>query len=177
MTVISFKLLELIKERYRLSFQGTHGVVHWGKVWENGMKLSEQEGVVQSVVELFAIFHDSQRFSEHDDKLHGLRASELLHDLREYIPLNDDDFELLSKACRLHTHARTDDNTTIQCCYDADRLDLGRVGIKPVAELLCSPMAKDQDFIEEAYIRSLIPMMPDNAFGLDRNKVDELYWT
>ena len=42
--------------------------------------------------------------------------------------LNDDDFDLLFVACVGHMDQPTDDDPTVQTCWDADRLDLGRVG-------------------------------------------------
>ena len=141
---------------------------------ENGVMLSDQEGLKGQVVEFFSLFHDCQRFSEHEDSLHGLRGAELAYELREHVSLNDDDFELLSRACRLHTHAKTDIDLTVQVCFDADRLDLGRVGNKPIAELLCSPMAKKQETIEWAYQKSLDRRLPRNAFGLSADDVKKL---
>ncbi|MGO9117211.1 MAG: hypothetical protein ACLQPD_06315 [Desulfomonilaceae bacterium] len=40
-------------------------------------------------------------------------------------------------------------------CWDADRLDIGRVGLKPVARKLCTEAAKKPEMIEWAYERSL----------------------
>ena len=44
---------------------------------------------------------------------------------------------------------------TILTCWDADRLDIGRVGIRPVADKLCTNAAKDPDFINWCYKRSI----------------------
>ena len=44
---------------------------------------------------------------------------------------------------------------TVQTCWDADRLDLGRVGIRPLAERLCTDVARDPVLIEWAYQRSI----------------------
>lgn len=45
--------------------------------------------------------------------------------------LSDEEFHLLQEACRLHTSTENTGNPTIDACFDADRLDLGRVGITP----------------------------------------------
>ena len=45
--------------------------------------------------------------------------------------VNDNDIHLLKEACRLHTVATKTGNPTIDACFDADRLDLRRVGIIP----------------------------------------------
>ena len=48
-----------------------------------------------------------------------------------------------------------DADITVQTCWDSDRLDLGRVGIKPSSDRLCTEVAKRSVVIEEAYKRSL----------------------
>jgi len=42
----------------------------------------------------------------------------------------------------LHTDGHTTGEATLLACWDADRLDLGRVGITPRAELLCTDAAR-----------------------------------
>ena len=49
--------------------------------------------------------------------------------LREDIPLSDAAFQKLRVACRDHTTVIHTDDITIGTCWDADRLDLGRVAI------------------------------------------------
>jgi uncharacterized protein len=44
---------------------------------------------------------------------------------------------------------------TVQTCWDADRLDLGRVGKHPHPRYLCTPAARDREVIEWAYRRSV----------------------
>ena len=55
MSIITIELLAEIKSRYRLNWMGTHGIIHWSRVYENGIKLSTQEGVNPKVVQLFSI--------------------------------------------------------------------------------------------------------------------------
>ena len=43
---------------------------------------------------------------------------------------------------------------TIQTCWDADRLDLGRIGIRPNPTYLGTKVARDPTFLEAALIRS-----------------------
>ena len=50
------------------------------------------------------------------------------------VHLDDDRFDLL-EACRLHTDGHTVGDRTLLACWDADRLDLGRVGITPESQL------------------------------------------
>ena len=87
---------------------------------------------------MFALFHDSRRINEDSDPDHGLRGAELARNLRgsHLIHLNDAQFELLREACVHHTDGSTTTDPTIGCCWDADRLDLDRVGIEPEANYL-----------------------------------------
>lgn len=168
MGIISINLLAKIKTQYRLKWYGTHGVIHWNRVFDNGIKLSKQEGVNTRVIQLFAVFHDACRRNEHWDRNHGKRGAELAVKLREYLPLNDDEFDLLVTACSLHTNTLDHKNITVQACMDSDRLDLGRVGHYPDHERLCTPMAKEKMIIEWAYHRSINDnKLPESPFGLN----------
>ncbi len=171
--LITKELLTLIGQHYRLDIHGVHGFSHWARVYEHGKTLSEQEGVNQRVVELFSLFHDSRRFSDGIDSEHGKRGALLAMELRDLLPLKDDEFELLLRACRLHTAAATDSDITVQCCFDADRLDLWRVGIRPVATRLCSPLAKRHQTILETQEMSEKRQMPEMPFGLSRSQVED----
>ncbi|MBU4327282.1 MAG: hypothetical protein KKB91_06005 [Proteobacteria bacterium] len=155
MSIITPDLLSKIREQYSLNWHGTHGIPHWHRVWENGIKLSEQQGINAKVLQLFAVFHDSQRMNENTDPNHGPRGAELALEFREHIPLDDEEFTLLTIACCLHTSEHTHSDITIQACFDADRLDLGRVGITPDAYFLNSKMAKNPEMIEWALRRSI----------------------
>ena len=167
MNIITIELLAKIKEHYRLRWMGTHGIIHWHRVYQNGIRLSTQDGVNAGVVQLFSIFHDSRRRNEHWDRKHGKRGAELAGKLREYMPLNNDEFDLLATACELHTNTLDHENITVKACFDSDRLDLGRVGIYPDPDRLCTPMAKEKSMIEWAYKRSRNEKkLPDKAFGL-----------
>ncbi len=166
-TVITAELLAMIKEQYQLKWYGTHGVIHWNRVFENGMRLTEQDNINILVVQLFSIFHDSRRQNEHKDKGHGRRGAELATELRKHLPVSDDEFTLLATACELHTRATTHENMTVQACFDSDRLDLGRVGIMPDPQYLCTPLAKEQEVIDWAYDRSLHHELAAQPFGLN----------
>lgn len=166
MSNIKIELLAEIKSRYRLNWYGTHGIIHWSRVYENGIKLSTQSGVNPKVVQLFSIFHDSRRKNEHTDPNHGNRGAQLAIEFRDQLPITDDEFQLLVTACSLHTDADNHHNITVQACFDSDRLDLGRTGNYPDPRLLCTGMAKQTETIEWAYERSLIHELPKRPFGL-----------
>ena len=67
------------------------------------------------------------------------------------------DFDLLEAACTGHSDGHTVGDIRVLTCWDADRLDLGRVGIKSLASRLCTSAAKDAATIEWAWRRSLGP--------------------
>ena len=69
--------------------------------------------------------------------------------------LTDHEFHLLHRACAGHTHERTHLDVTIQTCWDADRLDLGRVGITPHPKYLGTEVARRPATIKWADRREL----------------------
>jgi len=130
-------ILQRILQDYALPLGGYHGIIHWARVHENGLKVAEVYGADIEVVKLFALFHDSRRINESRDEGHGYRGGELAKSLRgELVHLDDARFELLYEACRLHTDGLTTADVTLGTCWDADRLDFGRVGSIPDADFL-----------------------------------------
>ena len=122
-------LVSVILEGYPLPRDGTHGVGHWARVLENGLRLADGTGVNPEIVSLFAVFHDARRINEGVDHGHGGRGAELAAKLRSSLfHLPDDEFLLLRRACEGHTDGGTEADLAVQVCWDADRLDLGRVG-------------------------------------------------
>lgn len=120
-----------------------HGVAHWARVLENGLRVADSNGADREVIALFALFHDARRVNEHRDPGHGLRGGELARSLRgTLVHLDDARFALLFEACRLHTDGLTAGDPTLQACWDADRLDLPRVGIDPKPRKLCTDAAR-----------------------------------
>lgn len=67
----------------------------------------------------------------------------------------DAEMVLLVEACTGHSDGGVEADVTVQTCWDADRLDLGRVGIKPDAKYLCTAAAKDPVMMQRAYQSSL----------------------
>ncbi len=126
-------ILNEILLEYVLPWDGDHGIAHWARVLENGLRLASETGADVEVVTLFAVLHDSQRRNEMTDPQHGPRAAEFAKSLRgTLLSLEDHQFHLLYRACEGHTHERDHPDVTIQTCWDSDRLDLGRVGITPI---------------------------------------------
>jgi uncharacterized protein len=137
------QILDAIKDGYPLSLDGDHGISRWARVCENGMRLADALDADREVVALFALFHDSRRVDEFEDDRHGLRGAELARSLRgTLVHLDDARFELLYEACRLHSDGRMTGEPTLLACWDADRLDLGRVGITPDPRRLATDAAR-----------------------------------
>ena len=106
-----------------------HGEEHWRRVATNGLDLAAEAGADPLLVVLFGIFHDSMRFSEQRDDGHGRRGGFLARCLNaELMGLSDERLDLLDTACDGHTDGETSDDPTIGVCWDADRLDLCRLG-------------------------------------------------
>lgn len=117
----------------------THGVEHWDRVAKFGQMLY-QHGVDMDVVMAFAYLHDSERMNNAEDINHGLRASKLIDTIRQtkLRYLSDVQIEKLKRACELHTIEHKTGDITIDTCFDADRMDLFRVGIKPSPERMAT---------------------------------------
>lgn len=126
-----------------------------GRVRFNGLRLARAVGADPQVVELFAFLHDSQRRNEYDDPDHGPRAARFAEKLRSdgWFTLGDAAFDLLCTALDGHTRGSTHADVTVQVCWDADRLDLGRVGIYPDPRYLGTALARDPAFIARAWRR------------------------
>lgn len=154
-------LIKTILTAYQLPVSGVHGPAHWARVLENGTHLAEQTGADIEVVQLFAIFHDSQRTDEGVCFEHGQLGAEFATTLRgTHIHLDDDRFDLLYEACSHHTDGETEAEITVQTCWDADRLDLGRVGIVPDPDRLCTEPAKALSLIDWATRRAMENAQP-----------------
>lgn len=155
-------LIRAILEDYALPTDGTHGVSHWARGMENGLRLAELTNANKAVVRLFALFHDSKRVNEGTDHDHGRRGAEFAASLRgNLFDLPDDQFDLLHAACSAHTDGLTDADITIQTCWDADRLDLGRVGIMPQPSRLCNDAAMSPETIKWADGRATFRVVPE----------------
>lgn len=136
-------LWNYVVEQFRCGPYSIHGPGHWQRVERNGLILAKETGANTTVVRLFAIFHDSQRKNDHSDPGHGLRGAEFARQCRgEYLRISDEMFEQLYFACAHHTDTFYHNDITIGTCWDADRLDLTRVGIQPDPQYLNTEFAK-----------------------------------
>ena len=156
MKILSPALLVILRDQFLLDWGGIHGAPHWARVRANGLKLANLNGSRTDVIELFAFLHDSRREHDGPDPDHGPRAAAFATTIRSgFIPIDDAGFDLLVYAMTLHSNGLVEAPITVQTCWDADRLDLGRVGRRPDPARLCTKHARDPAIIEWAYKRSL----------------------
>lgn len=118
-----------------------HGLSHWRRVAKNGLLIAKHdEEVNKRVVILFGFLHDHMRQNDSLDEQHGPRAAQALYDIADTLlsDLSEEEFELLHTACELHTESDGVGDPTVDACFDADRLDLGRVHIVPDPDRMCT---------------------------------------
>jgi uncharacterized protein len=140
------RLWHVVPEGFILGRDSIHGPVHWRRVEAFALKICVgTPGVDVDVVRLFALFHDCRRENEGADPGHGARGAARAFDLhkREFPELDAAAFEKLVTACCWHTHRTHIDDPTIGACFDADRLDLDRVGITPDPRFLNTAVARE----------------------------------
>jgi uncharacterized protein len=124
--------------------------------WHNGLLLAEQQEGDPEVIQWFAFLHDLERHDDYRDPEHGVRAAMLAREINdEFMRLSNEQLILLEDACTYHSDGHTEHDPTVMICWDADRLDLGRVGIYPDAQYLCTVLAKNEKFFDAAYDRSI----------------------
>jgi uncharacterized protein len=134
-------LWDQVEDQFKLGLRSHHGKWHWEKVEQNAIQLAEATpGADKLVCQLFAIFHDSRRESEPECNKHGEWAADWLKTLD--LSITQEQRDKLETACRYHNTQKTSDDPTIGVCFDADRLDLVRVGVTPKAEYLSTDAAK-----------------------------------
>ena len=146
----------IAQDRFAMPLSGIHGKSHWDRVHENGVYLAKHSEGDVMVVRLFAYLHDCCRESDGADYEHGLRAADFAKTLRgnELSSLSEEQFDLLVYACEFHERGKVTEEPTVGSCWDSDRLDLGRVAIKPNPKLLSTERAKKKAVIDWAYQRS-----------------------
>jgi uncharacterized protein len=145
-SIISPALVDRVIDSIVSRTHGIHGLPHWLRVEGHGLDLAAAEGGDVAVVSLFALFHDSRRVHDGDDRGHGGRGAGLARELRGegLFELSDGQFELLVYACENHTDVVYCDHPTVACCWDADRLDLTRIGVDPDPKRLNTATARQR---------------------------------
>jgi uncharacterized protein len=159
-------LLQHISNQFYKLQSSIHGPAHWSRVERNGLLLAKRTGADVVVVKLFALFHDSRRENDRKDDGHGSRgaefASTLLGNLFKLDPAR---FELLHYACTWHTDIQHHDDPTIGTCWDADRLDIGRIGINP------DPKFMSTDFAREIAANGSKEILPEEQYDGEKSEI------
>jgi uncharacterized protein len=143
-SIVDDELVRDVLFKTHLHEFSVHGLLHWQNVEGNGLYLAQLERGDPSIVSLFALFHDSQRVNEYEDPEHGARGAFLANSFFNMgrLQISQEQLEVLIFACTYHTSQINHDDITIKCCWDADRLDLTRIGICPDPEMLNTESAK-----------------------------------
>jgi uncharacterized protein len=131
-----------------------HGPDHWARVHRHALMLARASGIDPLLPCLFAWVHDSHREDDGLDPEHGPRAAQFILERRRDLFgfLSDDQVEHLRHACQLHSNGIVHGPASAQVSWDADRLDLWRVGVRPDPRYLCTDFAKVPEVIQNASI-------------------------
>lgn len=136
-----------------------HGPRHWSHVALLGEKLAEQNNLDDSskrCIKAFAWLHDLWREDDGPDREHGRMAAKMLRtlDCGLVCSLSESEKRLVERACMYHSDGYIAEEaydlgllegidmdedvviTTVGCCWDADRLELLRLGCHPDPELM-----------------------------------------
>ena len=134
--------ISLAKLQFKLNINGVHGLEHWLTVMKTGQEIAKTNGGDYSVVTLFGIFHDCCRLTDQKDPEHGVRAAQYVKLLE--IDLSTHQREILDHALSGHNIKDIISNDpTIGACWDADKLDLTRVGIIPEYEAMSTSEGRE----------------------------------
>jgi uncharacterized protein len=148
-TYVTPQLLRAIAGDYLLDAEGIHGFAHWARVCEFGRRLAQGTAVDPRLTELFAVAHDCRRSDDGHDPQHGPRAAAALRNWQgALIELPQADLESLVYACEYHTDGQVSDDPLIGICWDADRLDLRRLGREVDLRLLSTDAARSAEILE-----------------------------
>ena len=135
-----------LKSRPNRSSQ-LHGQRHWYAVAAAGLELCKRLPKADPIVVFhFALAHDAERLNDGVDPDHGARASKVFSAMAPGMR----NLALFKRACREHTSGTTSRNATVGACWDADRLNLWRIGIRPDPRFLSTAAARDPEMIEMA---------------------------
>ncbi len=143
------RLVAAVLERSTGKDSSIHGESHWKRVAAAGLALvPETPGADPALVFLFALFHDCMRLNDDYDPFHGPRGAALARELRgEVFDLEEAEMDLLGFACQEHTNGGVGSDPTVGVCWDADRLNLWRVGRRPHPRLLSTEAARSGERI------------------------------
>ncbi len=144
MSISHERLWQVVTSQHELHDFSIHGPDHWRRVERNGLLLATTTGADVDIVRLFALFHDSRRIDDGYDEGHGARGAKYAKTLRNSeFEITDAQANLLYYACTWHTERLHHDDPTIGTCWDADRLDLTRIGAIPDARFMSTEIGRE----------------------------------
>lgn len=168
---VSPTVIEQVLAQYRCDLGGYHGAAHWDRVLYNALTLfvrtEDKYKIHFNTLPYFALFHDSQRFDEGHDLSHGMRAATYIEKnfSATRLGLSRFEYKRLIDACFGHTTERISRDPTIAICWDADRLDLGRVGVIPDPSYFSTEEAKCHDLIRSCVNTNITDSQPLSWFS------------
>ena len=126
-----------------------HGERHWQRVAHSAAELAWLSGGDPLVGFCFGLLHDAMRENDGYDPEHGPRAAALVRELAAdgLLLLEDAQLDALVEACELHADGLVTEDPVVGSCWDADRLDLWRVGHAVDPSLLSTGEARRPDRI------------------------------
>jgi uncharacterized protein len=143
-------LADHIRSQFKIDWNGLHGANHWARVLHHGKRIGLKRNADLLVIELFSFLHDSCRWDDGRDPMHGERGAEFAHGINgQFFHLDGAQLDDLCFAIRHHSSGEISTNPTIQTCWDSDRLDLGRVGIFPSPEFISDVASEMIDYAYE----------------------------
>ena len=164
--MINRELIKKLESYCRLKDSKLHGAGHWVRVHRFGKLLSDKCNLrpeLEDCVETFSLTHDLARNLDGFEEDHGGNSALLFNKIRnELFPdLSNNQVEVIKIAIHYHSDGMTSEEAyykglfdhidlfgddlinTIGCCWDADRLDLLRLGRHPRPELMSTEHWED----------------------------------
>jgi uncharacterized protein len=140
------RLLDAVLARATHRHSTLHGEPHWRAVAFTALELAPRVPSADPLVGfLFGLLHDSQRLNDGGDPDHGPRAARLARTLfdERLLIVTPAQLDCLITATHGHTTGRRHADPTVALCWDADRLNLWRIGVEPRPELLSTAAARE----------------------------------
>jgi len=134
MDVAPDRVLEYVLAHATADVASIHGLSHWRRVERYGRLPAVREGCDPLTVVLFAYPHDFLRENDGSDPRHGPRAADFIE--RHWADVG------AAVAADLLGELAFAPSREVALCWDADRLDLPRVGIEPALEYFHTDAAK-----------------------------------
>lgn len=134
-------------EHFKLDLIGHHGPPHWQRVWQNCQRIASEmkSGADLEVCAWFSFLHDCKRENDGHDPEHGPRVADWLgQEWRSLIGfgLEQKQVNILTAAIRYHSDGLIKGPLEARVCWDADRLDLPRVGVLPDPKRMSTTVGK-----------------------------------